>query len=66
MAANEDSEMLSKWLKVMQNFNNNKPLPKEMTNRFEKYFEYYWWNDKNYAICTEEDKAVLSELPYKL
>ena len=63
MAANENSEMMWRWLRVLQNFNNNKPLPKEMTSRFEKYFEYYWWNDKNYALVSVEDKAVLSELP---
>ena len=34
-----------------------------MTNRFEKYFEYYWWNDKNYALVSEQDKEVFRELP---
>ena len=66
MAENENSEMMSKWLKLMQNFNNNKPLPKEMTNRFEKYFAYYWYNDRNYAMVSEEDKKVCRELPYTI
>ena len=49
-AANEDSEMLSRWLLLLKNFNNNKPLPKHMTAQFENYFNYYWKNDKNYAV----------------
>ena len=49
-AANEDSEMLSRWLLLLKNFNNNKPLPNHMTAQFENYFNYYWKNDKNYAV----------------
>ena len=30
-AANEDSEMMARWLLLLKNFNNNKPLPPEMT-----------------------------------
>ena len=49
-ADNEDSENLSKWLGLLAHFNKNRPLPRQMTKRFEYYFEYYWQNDKNYAI----------------
>jgi len=41
-ADNEDSENLSKWLGLLAHFNKNRPLPKDMTKRFEIYFEYYW------------------------
>jgi len=34
-----------------------------MVQKFEKYFEYYWQNNKNYAIADEEDLALLAELP---
>ena len=34
-----------------------------MVTKFEKYFEYYWKNDKNYAIASEEDFCILRELP---
>ena len=60
---NEDSEKLARWLLVLKHFNNNKPLSLEMTNSFEKYFEYYWKNDKNYAMLQDEDVSILSELP---
>lgn len=49
-ADNEDSENLSKWLSLLAHFNKNRPLSKEMTKKFEQYFEYYWQHDKNYAI----------------
>lgn len=49
-ADNEDSENLSKWLGLLAHFNKNRPLSKDMTKRFEQYFEYYWQHDKNYAI----------------
>ena len=62
-ADNEDSEMLSRWMLVLKNFNKNKPLPPEYSHKFEKYFEYYWRNDKNYAITTQEDLEIFVELP---
>lgn len=65
-ADNEDSVTLYRWLLVLQNFNNNKPLPPEMVSKFEKYFQYYWKNNKNYAIADEEDQALLAELPVSI
>ena len=34
-----------------------------MPKRFERYFEYYWANDKNYAIKSEIDVRFMTELP---
>ena len=63
---NEDSEMMARWMLLLKNFNNNKPLPPEMTEQFEKYFEYFWKNDKNYAIASEEDQNIMRELPIEI
>ena len=52
-AEQEDSETLSKWLLVLKSFNKNKPIPTEMVANFEKYFSYYWKNDKNYFLIDE-------------
>lgn len=49
-ADNENCEELSKWLSMLAHFNKNRPLSKEMVNKFEDYFNYYWAHDKNYAI----------------
>ena len=63
IADNEDSENLSKWLGLLAHFNNNRPLPKELTKRYETYFTYYWANDKNYAVKSDLDKRFMTELP---
>ena len=62
---NEDSEKMSQWLLLLKNFNNNKPLPPEMSARFEKHFAYYWKNDKNYALIDSADRSMYGELPAK-
>ena len=62
-ARNENSQQMAEWLVLLKNYNNNRPLPIEMTKQFEKHFEYFWKNDKNYAVATEEDFELLTELP---
>ena len=62
-AENEDSQGLTSFFALIAKFNKGRPLPKEMTRNIEAYFEYYWKNDKNYAIQSEEDKRYLKELP---
>mmetsp|Transcript_20462 Transcript_20462/g.27654 ORF Transcript_20462/g.27654 Transcript_20462/m.27654 type:complete len:209 (+) Transcript_20462:811-1437(+) len=62
-ADNEDSVTLYRWLLILKNFNKNKPLPPDMVNKFERYFSYYWKNNKNYAIQSEDDFSLLAELP---
>lgn len=54
-AENEDSENLTKWFGLLARFNKGRPLPKEMTRKIENYFDYYWTNDRNYAMKSEED-----------
>ena len=60
---NEESEALSRWLLVLQHFNKRRPLPSDMTAYFEQYFEYFWRNDKNSSVISEEDMALMAELP---
>ena len=55
--------MLMRWILMLKNFNHNKPLPPALTKKFEDYFEYFWKNDKNAAIATEEDQNIMRELP---
>ena len=62
-ADNDDSENLSKWMGLLCHFYGNRPLPKSIQKTFESYFEYYWQNDKNYAIQSEEDLRFMQELP---
>lgn len=62
-ADNEDCEALSKWLSMLAHFNKNRPLSKDMVNKFEEYFTYYWAHDKNYAIQSDDDMRFMKELP---
>lgn len=55
----DDGESLSKWLGLIKRFNNGRPIPLEMKDRIEKYFDYRWINDKNQAVSTEEDQKLI-------
>ncbi len=65
-AENEESENLTKWLGLLARFNKGRPLPKEMTKKIENYFDYYWANDRNYAIRSEEGHRFMEELPKQI
>jgi hypothetical protein len=54
-AANEDNSNLSKWFGLLARFNKGRPLPKDMRERLENYFAYYWDNDRNYASKSPTD-----------
>ena len=54
-ASNENSQQLAEWFGMLAHFNKNRPLPKQMIAELEAYFEYFWQNDRNYAIKSEED-----------
>ena len=38
----EDAAGLSKFMDVLKNFNNNKPINSSISLRIEKYFAYRW------------------------
>jgi hypothetical protein len=62
-ADNEDSGELTKFMGLLARFNKGRPLSKEMTKKIENYFEFYWKHDRNYAIKSDEDMRIMSELP---
>jgi len=66
VAENEESEDLTKWFGLLARFNKGRSLPKEITRKIENYFDYYWANDKNYSIKSEEDKRFMQELPKQI
>ena len=51
----DESEALSRWLLLLRHFNKSKPLPADMIEQFETYFEYYWRNNKNSSVMSVED-----------
>lgn len=41
---------LSKWILLLARFNNGQPLDKELIERIEDFFNYYWNNNRISAI----------------
>lgn len=62
-ASNENSQQLAEWFGMLAHFNKNRPLPKNLIGELETYFDYFWKNDRNYAIKSEEDQRFMDELP---
>jgi hypothetical protein len=54
-AENEDHIGLSRFFSLLARFNSGHPVPKDMMRKIEKYFEYYWARDLNYAMKSESD-----------
>jgi hypothetical protein len=62
-AENEDNTNLSKWFGLLARFNKGRPLTRELSQKIENYFDYYWAQDRNYGMKGETDQRFLSELP---
>lgn len=65
-AENEDHGGLSRFFSLLTRFNSGHPVPKAMMRKIEKYFDYYWARDLNYAMKSELDQRFLSELPKEI
>jgi hypothetical protein len=65
-AENEDHSGLTKFFGLLSRFNRGHPLPKDTVMRIEEYFDYYWAQDLNYAMKSDEDQRFLSELPKEI
>ena len=54
---------LSKWIAMLSKYNNGLPMNKEVIQRIESFFDYYWSANKLSAFTTETDMRFMSELP---
>lgn len=54
-AENEDHAGLTKFIGLLKRFNNGHPVPQELVRKIEGYFDYYWQQDLNYAMKSDED-----------
>jgi len=54
---------LSKWIAMLSKYNNGLPMNKEIIQRIEGFFDYYWSANKLSAFATETDMRFMSELP---
>jgi hypothetical protein len=65
-AENEDHAGLTKFFGLLARFNRGHPLPKDTMLKIEEYFDYYWAQDLNYAMKSDDDLRFLSELPKEI
>ena len=54
---------LSKWINLLQRFNNSVPLKKELIGNIEEFMEYYWENNRLSSVNDPEEERMLNELP---
>jgi hypothetical protein len=63
MTDNRDDRNLSKWIILMSKFNEGKPLPRDLVDGIENFFNFYWENNPLMAFKSEEDLKFISQLP---
>ena len=54
---------LSKWINLLQRFNNSVPLNKDLIGNIEEFMEYYWENNRLSSVNDPEEERMLNELP---
>jgi hypothetical protein len=54
-----DGDNLSKFFGLMKSYNLGEPLKDEVRHQIEDFFEYKWTYDRNQAIHTDDDFALL-------
>lgn len=54
---------LSKWISLLSRFNNGNPLKKEMITEIEDFFNFYWENNRMFALASERDLRFMNGLP---
>ena len=52
---------LHNWMTMLTRFTNNKPLPKNLFNKIDAHFNYFWANDR--LASTSPDDPYMNTLP---
>lgn len=62
---NDDTEALNRFFSMICKFNGGRPINTMLKEKLEKYFEYRWAHDRNFAlgINNEQDREMLEQLP---
>ena len=59
----EEGEQLEKFFGTLKYFNKNHDLDPEFRERIAEYFFFRWDNYKNWALETDEDLLIFTQLP---
>lgn len=59
----DEGDELAKFIGTLNRFNYNEEIKIELKEWLENYFNYRWNNYRNKAFTTDEDLAILEQLP---
>ena len=59
----EDGEQLTKFFGLLTQFNRGVTLNQKFKEDIERYFDYMWENNRNWAVIEEDDQMILEQLP---
>lgn len=62
----EEGDSLSRFFGNLKQFNKGRSIDHDMKVRIEDFMEYRWSNNKNNAVTTDEDKAIMDQLPLEI
>jgi hypothetical protein len=62
----DDGDNLSKFFGMMTRFNNGKKIDHHIKKKIEEFFEYKWKYCKNQAIDDDDERSILSQIPYEV
>lgn len=53
------------WLKFLNGFTNNKPLPRKLLSKIDSHFEYYWKTDRMTSLKIDDPYVMALPLSVK-
>ena len=59
----DDSERFYLFLGTFKKLNGDQPLPKDLVQNMEEYFQFRWKYDRNLAVSADIDLKLLDQLP---
>jgi len=62
----EDGDKLSRFFGNLKQFNKGRSIDHDMKIRIEDFMDYRWSNNKNNAITSAEDNAIMDQLPLEI
>ena len=62
----DDGDTLAKFFGVLKHYNGGQPINHSLKLRMESHFDHIWNNDKNLALISPEDEALLNQLPVEI
>ena len=62
----DDGDNLAKFFGLLVRFNRGKMINHDLKLKIETFFDYSWNNGRNFAIDSEDDQHILSQMPKEI